>query len=153
MSQLIISQGTYLGFADRPEKHQVGRADDFLLPVKFRKIPIGGFRWEVEYVSTNQRPGGHFAYPIDPKNKNFVEGIESLRPVKCRKIVQNISVNQRLAGNLVLFSIFRKTLQADINILLLVKFQRRSRKCKKVSDGRRSTRYHNSALEPSAQVY
>ena len=47
--------------------------------------------------------GGHFVFPIGPKNTNLVEGIEILLPVKFRWIpfsgfrgkVENVSANQR----------------------------------------------------------
>ena len=47
--------------------------------------------------------GGHFVFPIGSKNKNLVEGVEILLPVKFRLIlfsrfrgeVENVSANQR----------------------------------------------------------
>ena len=47
--------------------------------------------------------GGHFVFPIGPKNTNLVEGFETLLPVKFRLIpfsrfrgeVENVSANQR----------------------------------------------------------
>ena len=76
--------------------------------------------------------GGHLVFQIGPKNTNLVEDIEILLPVK-------FSLNS------------------------VEWFQRRSRKCEKLrtddgqTDGRptdrRTTRDHNSALEPSAQVH
>ena len=47
--------------------------------------------------------GGHFVFPINLKSTNLVEGIESLLPVKFRRIpfsgfrgeVENVSANQR----------------------------------------------------------
>ena len=47
--------------------------------------------------------GGHFVFPIDPKNTNLVEDIEILLPVKFRGIlvngfrgeVENVSANHR----------------------------------------------------------
>ena len=53
--------------------------------------------------------GGHFVFPIGPKNTNFVEGVEILPPIKfcCirfsgfREEIENISANQRPGGHLV----------------------------------------------------
>ena len=67
--------------------------------------------------------GGHLVFPIGPKNTNLVEDIEILLPVKFRWI---------------LFSGFRE----EVNKMW-----------KLTTDGRRTTRDHNSALEPSAQVH
>ena len=47
--------------------------------------------------------GGHFVFPIGPKNTNLVEGVEILLPVKFRLIpfsgfrgeVENVLANQR----------------------------------------------------------
>ena len=47
--------------------------------------------------------GGHFVFPIGPKNTNLVENVEILLPVKFRFIpfsgfreeVKNVSANQR----------------------------------------------------------
>ena len=82
MSQPIRGQGGHLVFSDRPEKHKLGRGLEIMLPVKFRKIPFGGFRGEVENVSANQRPGRPIFFPIGPKNTNLVEDIEILLPDK-----------------------------------------------------------------------
>ena len=47
--------------------------------------------------------GGHFVFPIDPKNTNLVRDVKILLPVKFRSIpfsgfrgeVENVSANQR----------------------------------------------------------
>ena len=67
--------------------------------------------------------GGHLVFVIDQKNTNLVEDVEFLLPVKFREI---------------LFSGFRGEVEN-------VKSQRRT-------DRRRTTRDHNSELEPSAPV-
>ena len=90
---------------------------EILLLVKFRWIPVSGFRGEVENVSANQRPERPSCFfSIGTKNTNLVEDIEILLTVKFRWISWSISEekskmsqpNQRLGGHLVL-QIGRKT--------------------------------------------
>ena len=59
---------------------------EILLLAKFSWISFTGFGGEVENFSDNQRPGGHFNFPIGPKNKNLVEDIKILRPIRFRWI-------------------------------------------------------------------
>ena len=78
--------------------------------------------------------GGHLVFPIGPKNTNLVEGVEILLPVKfrwipfsgCREEVENAKSLRRTDG--------------------------RTTDDGRRTDGRRSVRYDNSSLEPSAQV-
>ena len=97
---------------------------EVLLPVKFRLILYSGFRGEVENVSANQRPRRPSLF------------LRSARETKS------------WGGRWDLASF-----QGSLNSFQ--QFQRRSRKCKKLmpDDRRRTTWDHNSALEPSAQVY
>ena len=114
--------------------------------------------------------GGHFVFPIGPKNTNLVEDVEILLPVKFRwilfigfrKEVENVSANQRL-GRLSCFSHWPEKhklgrgrwylASCQVSLNSVQRFQRRSWKCKFTDDGRRRTvRYNNSSLEPSAQV-
>ena len=84
MSQPIRGQGGHLVFPIGPKNTNLEESVEILLPVKFRRIPLSGFRGEVENVSANQRPGGHLVFPIGPKNTNLVEDVEILLPVKFR---------------------------------------------------------------------
>ena len=101
---------------------------EILLPVKFLWIPFSGFREEVENVSANQRPGRPSCFSNRPEKHILGRGRWDL--ASCQ-----VSLNS------------------------VQQFQRRSRKCEKLTtdrqtdDGRRTTRDHNSALEPSAQVH
>ena len=75
--------------------------------------------------------GGHLIFLIGPKNTNFVEDIEILLPVKFRRIP---------------FSGFREEVE---NVKV---YGRRRMTTDGWTDGRRTVRYDNSSLEPSAQV-
>ena len=94
------------------------------------------FRSEVlEEKSKMSQPirgqGGHLVFPIGPKNKNLVEDVEILLPVKFRWIpfsgfrgeVENVSANQR-PGRPSFFTIGPKNtnLVEDVEILLPMKF-------------------------------
>ena len=115
--------------------------------------------------------GGHLVCLIGPKNSNLVEDVEILLPVKFRWIpfsgfrgeVENVSANQR-PGRPSCFSDRPEKHKpgrggwdlASCKVWLnsVQQFQRRSRKCEKLTtNGRRTTHDHNSALEPSAQVH
>ena len=125
-----------------------------LLPVKFRWIPFSGFGEEVEKMSQPiGDQGGHLVFPIGPKNTNLVEDIKILLPVKFRwnlfrGEVENVSANQR-PGRPSCFPIGPKktNLIEDVEVLLPVKFrwnlwkrfQRRSRKCEKLTTDDRRT--------------
>ena len=223
MSQPIRGQGGHLVFPIGPKNTNLVEDVEILLTVEFRWIPFSGFRWEVENVSANQRPGrpscfsdqpenhklgrgrwdlascqvwlnsvqqskmsqpirgqgGHLVFPISPKNTNLVEEVEILLPVKFRWIlfsgfrgeVENVSANQR-PGRPSCFSDRPEKhklgkgrwdlASCQVSLNSVQRFQRRSRKCEKLTtdgqtdrqtDGRRTTRDHNSALEPLAQVH
>ena len=107
--------------------------------------------------------GGHFVFPIGPKNTHVVEGIEILLPVKFRWIpfsgfrgeVENASANQTPRRPSCFFRSARKTQTwlEDVKILLPVKlcwipcsgFQRRSRKCLSQSDATAAILFFRSA--------
>ena len=118
---------------------------------------------------------GHLVFQIGPKNTNLVEDVEILLPVKFRWIpfrgfrveVENVSANQR-PGRPSCFSdrpVKHKLgrgcwdlASCQVSLNSVQWFQRRSRKCEKLTtdgqtDRRRTTHDHNSALEPSAQVH
>ena len=111
---------------------------------------------------------------IGPKNTNFVEDVEILLPTTCRWIwfsgfwgeVENVSANQR-PGRPSCFSDRAKKhmlgrglwdlASCQVSLNSVQWFQRRSRKCEKLTtdgwtDDGRTTHDHNSALEPLAQV-
>ena len=167
-------------FSVGPKNTNLVEDVEILLPVKFRWIPFNGFRGEVENVSANQRTGRPSCFSDRPKNTNLVENVEILLPVKLKFScfpfssfggeVENVSTNQRQwrpscfsdrpekhklgrgCWDLASCQVWWNSVQ---------RFQRRSRKCEKVTtdgrttdrqtDGRRTTRDHNSA--PSAQVH
>ena len=98
--------------------------------------------------------GGHFVFPIDPKNTNLVEGVEILLPVKFpwilfsgfRGEVENVSANQR-PGRPFCFSDWPEKHKLgrghwdlaswQVALNSVQRFQRRSRKCEKFTpDGR-----------------
>ena len=179
---------------------------EILLPVKFRCIPISGFRGEVKIVSANQRPWRPSCFSdrpekhklgrgrwdlasyqfslnsvqrfqrrsknclsrsearaailffwIGPKNTNLVEDVEILLSVKFhwipfsgfREEVENISGNQR-PGRPSCFSdrpekhkLGRRRwdlASCQVSLNSVQQFQRRSRKCEKLNDGRTDRR-------------
>ena len=149
MPQPIRGQGGHLVFPICPKNTNLVEDLEILLPVKFCWIPFGCFRGEVENVSANQRPGRPSVFPIGPKNTNLVEDVEILLPVKfCwipfsgfRGEVENVSANQRPGrpscsdwpekhklGR-------RRWDLASCQVLLnsIQRFQRRSRKCEKLT--------------------
>ena len=97
---------------------------DVLLPIKFRQIPFNGFRGKIENVSANRRLTRISCYSNQSENTNLVGAVEILLPVEWR-------------WNL--FSGFRDEAEN-----MKINHDGRS------DDGRRTTRDHNSALEPSS---
>ena len=133
MSQPIRGQGGHLVFPISPKNTNLVEGVDILLPVKFRWILFSGFRGEVGNVSANQRPGRPSCFFDWPEKHKLGRGCWDL--ASCQ-----VSLNS------------------------VQPFQRRSRKCESLrttdagrttdgrTDGRRTVRYDNSSLEPSAQV-
>ena len=125
-----IRQGGHLCLLN-DEKYKLGRGHWDLASRQVSLNSNQQFRGEDKLSQPIRGHGGHLVFPIRPKNTNLVEDVEILLPVKfCWISVQ--------------------------------RFQRRSLKCEKLTtdgrtdgqtDGRRTTRDHNSALEPSAQVH
>ena len=123
MSQPIRGQGGNLFFMIGRKNTNLVEDVEILLPVKFRWILFNGFRGEVENVSANQRPRRSFCFSDWPEKHKLGRGCWVL--ASCQVSLNSVQW-----------------------------FQRRSRKCEKLTtDGRRTTRDHNSALEPSAQVH
>ena len=129
MSQPIRGQGGHLVFPIGPKNTNLVESVEILLPVKFRLIPFNSFRGEVENVSANQRPGRPSCFSDRPEKHKLGRGRSDL--ASCQ-----VSFNS------------------------VQRFHRRSRKCESLrtddddgrTDGRRTVRYDNSSLEPSAQV-
>ena len=123
ISQPIRGQGGNLVFPISPKNTNLAEDVEILLPVNFRWIPFSGFR-EVENVSANQRPGRPSCFfPIGPKNTKLGRGRWGLA-------------------------------SCQVSLISVQRFQRRSPKCVKLTTGgRQTTRDHNSALEPSAQLH
>ena len=123
MSLLIRGQGRHF-FSDRREKHKLRRGRWDLASFQVSLIPFSGFRGEVENVSVNQRPGQPSCFSSDRHEKHKLG---------------------RGHWDIASFQVSFNSGQW---------FQMRSRKYEKLTtDGRRTTRDHNSALEPSAQVH
>ena len=87
--------------SDWAEKHKLGREHWNLPPLKFRWIPLSGFR--KSNMSKPIRGQGAIFFLIGPKSTNLVENVETLLPVKFRWIrfsgfrveVENVWANQR----------------------------------------------------------
>ena len=108
--------------------------------------------------------GGHFVFPIGPKNTNLVEGVEILFPVKFlwipffgfRGKVENVSANQK-PGRPSCFSDRPEKHKlgrgcwslASCKVLLnsVQQFQRRSRKCLSQSEARAAILFFSDRLE------
>ena len=100
--------------------------------------------------------GGHFVFPIGPKNTNLVEGVKILLPVKFRWIlfsgfreeVENVSANQRPGRPFCFSDRLEKhklgrgrwdLASCQVSLNSVQRFQRRSRKCeslRQTTDGR-----------------
>ena len=74
MSQPIRGQGGHLVFPIRPKNTNLVEDIEISLPVKFRWIPISGFRGEVEYVSANHRPGWPSCFSDQPEQHKLGRG-------------------------------------------------------------------------------
>ena len=74
MSQPIRGQGGHLVFPIGPKNTNLVEDVEFLLPVKFRRIPFSGFGGEVENVSTNQRPGWPACFSDRPEKHKLGRG-------------------------------------------------------------------------------
>ena len=74
MSQPIRGQGGHLVFPIGPKSTNFVEDVEILLPVKFRRIPLSGFRGEVENVSANQRPGRPSCFIDRPEKHKLCRG-------------------------------------------------------------------------------
>ena len=87
----------HLVFPIRPNNTNFVEDLEFLLPVKFRQIPISGVREEVSGATI-------LVFFYRSKNTNLVEDVEFLIPVKFRQIPiscvrENVLANQRPGGH------------------------------------------------------
>ena len=67
LSQPIRGRGGHLGFPIGPKNTNLVEHIEILLPVKFRRIPFGGFREEVKSVSANQSSGRPSRFSDQPE--------------------------------------------------------------------------------------
>ena len=116
--------GWWSCFSNRPEKLSFGWGRWDLASCQVSLNSIWRFQRRSPKMSKPIRgQGSHLDFPISPKNTNLVEYVEILLPVKFLWIP---------------FSSFRGEVE----------------KCEKLTtDGRRTTHYHNSALQLSALVH
>ena len=83
---LIIGRGGHLVFPIGPKSTKLVEEVEILLFVKFRQIPLSGFKEQVLNVSVNKRPAVILFFPIGPKNTYLVEDVEFLLPVMLQHI-------------------------------------------------------------------
>ena len=74
MSQPIRGQDGHLVFPVGPKNTNLVEDVEIFLPVKFRWIPLSGFRGEVENVSANQRPGRPSCFSDRPEKHKLGRG-------------------------------------------------------------------------------
>ena len=74
MSKPIRGQGSHYVFPIGPKNTNLVEGVEILLPVKFCRIPLSGFRGEVENVSANQRPGRPFCFSDRPEKHKLGRG-------------------------------------------------------------------------------
>ena len=156
MSQPIRGQGGHFVFPIGPKNSNLIEDVEILLPIKFCWIPFSGFRGEVENVSANQRPGRPSCFSDLPEKHKLGRGFEILLPVKFCQIpfsgfrgeVENVSANQR-PGRPSCFSDRPKKHKLgrgrwdlafrQVSLNSVQWFQRRSRKCEKLTTEGRQT--------------
>ena len=140
------ARAAILFFSIGPKNTNLVEDVEVLLPVKFRWIPISGFRVEVENVSANQRPGRPSCFSDRPEKHKLGRGRWDLASCQVSlNSVQRFSEKKskmsqpiRGQGGHLVFPISPKNtnLVEDVEVLLPVKFclnsvqrfQRRSRK-------------------------
>ena len=162
-------------FSDPPEKHKTGRGhwDLASCQVFWNSVQRFQRRSRKCLSQSKARAAIFFVFPISPKNTNFVEDVEILLPVKfhCRNSVQRFQRRSRKClsnqrpGRPSCFSDRPEkhklgkgrwdVASCQVSLHSVQWFQKRSRKCEKLTstdDGRRTTRDHNIALEPSLRL-
>ena len=145
MSQPIRDQGGHPVFPIGPKNTNLVEDVEILLPVKFRWILFSGFREEVKHVSANQRPGPPSYFYDQPEKHKIGRGhwdlasrqvsLNSIQRFQ-RRSLKCLSQSEARAAILFLRSAQNTNLVEDIDIMLPVKFQRfqrRSRKCEKLT--------------------
>ena len=145
-------------FSDRPEKTQTYKRtlrSCFLSSFVEFRLAVSEEKSKMSQPIRSQ--GGHLVFPIGPKNTNLVEDDEILLRIKFRWFpfsgfrgaVENVSANQR-PGRPSCFSdrpekhkLGRRSwdlASCQVSLNSIQRFQRRSRKCEKLTpDGRRTT--------------
>ena len=154
-------------FSDWPKKHKFGRGRWQLASCQLSLNSVQRFqRRSRKYLSKSEARAAILFFRSAQKSQNLVEDVEILVPVKFRWIpfsgfrgeVENVSANQR-PGRPSCFSdrpekhkLGRRCwvlASCQVSLNSVQRFQRRSRKCEKLTtDRRRTTRDHNSALKP-----
>ena len=115
MSHLIRGQGGHLVFSIGPKNTNLVENVEILLPVKFRKIPLGGFRGEVENVSANRRP---------ERPSCFLSGFVKFHSAVSEENSKMSQLIRGQGGHLVFPIVPKNTnLVEDVEILLPVKFR------------------------------
>ena len=132
MSQPIRGQGGHLVFPIGPKNTNLVEDVEILLPIKFRWIPFGSFRGEVENVSTNQRPARPSCFSDRPEKHKLGRGCWDL--ASCQVSLNSIQRFQRRSRKclgqsearaaILFFSIGLKNtnLVEEVETLLPVKF-------------------------------
>ena len=90
MSQPIRGQGGHFVFPIGPKNTNLVEGVEILLPIKFQWIPFSSFRWKVENVSANQRPGWPFCFSDRPEKQKLGRGRWDL--ASCQVFVEFRSV-------------------------------------------------------------
>ena len=93
MSQPIRGQGGHLVFPISPKNTHLVEDLKILLPVKFRWIPLSGFRGEVENDSANQRPGRPSCFSDRPEKHKLGRGCWVL--ASCQVLLNSVQWFQR----------------------------------------------------------
>ena len=132
MSQPIRGQGSHLVFPIGPKNTNLVEDVEILIPIKFRWIPLSGFRREVENVSANQRPGRPSCFFDRPEKHKLGRGRWDLASYKVllnfvqrfqRRSRKCLSQLEARAAILFFRSARKNThLVEDIVILLPIKF-------------------------------
>ena len=171
MTQPIRDQGGHLVFRIGPKNTKIGRGCWYLASCQVSLNSVQRFqRRSRKCLSQSEARAAILFFQSARKNTNLVEDIDILLPVKFgwipfsgfREEVENVSANQR-PGRPSCFSdrpekhkLGRRRwdlASCQVSLNSVQRFQRWSRKCEKLTTDGRTTRDHNSALEPSAQVH
>ena len=162
MSQPIRGQGGHLVFSDRSEKHKLSRGHWGLASCQVSLNSVQQFQKRSrQCLSQSEARAAILFFQSARKNKNLVEDIEILLPVKFRWIlfsgfrgeVENVSANQR-PGRPSCFSdrsekhkLGRRLwdlASCQVSLNSVQRFQRSSRKCLSQSEARAAILFFRS---------